>query len=144
MLKSSTLGTLGPLVVVVVVVVVVSMAVVYAAHQALSGRGRGQNKKKRFPPGPAGVPVLGNYFQLSTGRWNDKFTKWTRVYGTPLLPSSSIVHSIIPHHSIGDIVFAYVPGSSAYVINSSQMAQDTLGKGIAYAGRPYSRMTHAL
>jgi hypothetical protein len=69
MLELSSVAPVAP-------VIIISTVVAYIVHHALGGQ------KKRYPPGPPGVPILGNYFELSTGNWNDKFTKWRNVYGT--------------------------------------------------------------
>ena len=40
------------------------------------------SKKPAYPPGPRGLPLLGNIFQLNNEAWVI-FTKWKRQYGPP-------------------------------------------------------------
>ena len=37
--------------------------------------------RRRYPPGPAGLPILGNFREFFTGRWYETFTKWQNLYG---------------------------------------------------------------
>lgn len=37
--------------------------------------------KKIMPPGPPGLPLLGNLFQVGSFQWL-QFTKWKEQYGT--------------------------------------------------------------
>lgn len=41
--------------------------------------------RKRFPPGPAGLPIFGNYWEIRAGHWNEKFNRWRELYGITLL-----------------------------------------------------------
>lgn len=45
--------------------------------------------RKVMPPGPAGVPLLGNVLQLGDSQWL-KFTEWKEKYG-----SSSFFRTLI-------------------------------------------------
>lgn len=37
--------------------------------------------KKRYPPGPAGLPIFGNFREFLAGNWGKTFTKWQKLYG---------------------------------------------------------------
>ena len=43
----------------------------------------GKRYAKKFPPGPKGIPFLGNLFQLSKTPWKE-FDVWKKQYGMSL------------------------------------------------------------
>ena len=46
--------------------------------------------KAAMPPGPPGLPIFGNIFQISRFPWL-RFTTWGRRYGESITPYSAIV-----------------------------------------------------
>ena len=55
--------------------------------------------RRRYPPGPSGVPILGNFREFLGGRLPETFTKWQKLYGKHF--SSTYVP--IYTHSIGHL-----------------------------------------
>ncbi|KAH9914746.1 cytochrome P450 [Fomitopsis serialis] len=76
-------------------------------------RGRG----KRLPPGPKGLPVLGNALDMPTGNLWTTFTEWG--------------------HKYGDIVSITVFGQTIVILNSWAVASELMEKrGALYSDRP--------
>ncbi|KAI0655744.1 cytochrome P450 [Cubamyces menziesii] len=73
--------------------------------------------KRRYPPGPLAIPVLGNVHQLPADYQQRKLAEWGRQYG--------------------DVVFARFFRTPAIVLNSREAAVDLLEKRSAkYSDRP--------
>ncbi|KAF8990645.1 cytochrome P450 [Cyathus striatus] len=78
---------------------------------------RNRNYKK-LPPGPPGIPIIGNVLQLSERNWL-KFTKWKEVYGP-------IIHLNLAGHSV-------------VVLGNAEVATELLDRrATIYSGRPTS------
>jgi hypothetical protein len=99
--------------------------------------------KKRYPPGPTGLPVVGNIRDFVAGRWYETFTKWQKLYGAHYFNHMQYGSMVLTLYT-GGIVFAPSLGQPAYIINSYPLAEEVLGKGQSTSGRPYSRMFHEL
>lgn len=56
-----------------VLAAIVAVAVLYALT--------GKRSKARLPPGPPGLPVVGNIFDIPKSRPWVKFAEWTEKYG---------------------------------------------------------------
>ncbi|KII83621.1 hypothetical protein PLICRDRAFT_119208 [Plicaturopsis crispa FD-325 SS-3] len=73
---------------------------------------------RKLPPGPRGVPLLGNLLQLSMQPWQ-LFTEWKDIYG-PIISLNLVGHTVI-------------------VLNDHKVASDLLDQRSAiYSGRPRS------
>ncbi|KAF5343597.1 hypothetical protein D9757_013684 [Collybiopsis confluens] len=71
---------------------------------------------RRLPPGPRGLPFLGNALDLSQHQWL-KFTEWRKDYG--------------------EIVYVSALGQPIIVLNSQKVAADLLDRRAAiYSDRP--------
>ncbi|KAI0713613.1 cytochrome P450 [Earliella scabrosa] len=74
------------------------------------------SSRKNLPPGPPGLPVVGNLFQLSEDVWF-KFTEWKKTYGP--------------------VVYLNLAGQNVVVLNTLQAASDLLDRRAAnYSSRP--------
>ncbi|THU86308.1 cytochrome P450 [Dendrothele bispora CBS 962.96] len=72
-----------------------------------------------YPPGPPGLPLLGNLFQLETVKPWHTFSKWKEIYGP--------------------IVFLKVLGQPIVILNSKRTVEDLLEhRSHKYSGRPRS------
>ncbi|THU81268.1 hypothetical protein K435DRAFT_559351, partial [Dendrothele bispora CBS 962.96] len=54
------------------VVLLVSLTIIFTLYHT---------NDKKYPPGPCGLPVLGNIFQLDPDRPWISYAKWKRIYG---------------------------------------------------------------
>ncbi|KAH9830993.1 cytochrome P450, partial [Rhodofomes roseus] len=77
-----------------------------------------------LPPGPRGLPLLGNALQIPTDRSWLVFAEWARTYG-PVMHLSVI-------------------GSSFIVLSSRQAISDLLDKNLIYSDRPVIPMAGEL
>ncbi|CAL1708515.1 unnamed protein product [Somion occarium] len=82
------------------------------------------HRRPRFP-GPSGLPLLGNIFQIPRGRQWLKFDEWIRLYG--------------------DVVGLHVLGQPTVILGSAKVANDLLDvRGNLYSDRPVSIMAGEL
>ncbi|KAJ7653935.1 cytochrome P450 [Mycena polygramma] len=85
-------------------------AILYFTRRTISLR------KGRLPPGPRGLPLLGNLFQLKVDAWLT-FTEWKEKYGP--------------------LVHINVAGQSILIMNTHKVAADLLDRrGSIYSNRP--------
>ncbi|OCH88130.1 cytochrome P450 [Obba rivulosa] len=83
----------------------------------LVGLHKSKNARVVVPPGPKGLPLLGNIFDLPTSEPYRAALKWSKQYG--------------------DITYLHVCGLSVLFLNSAEVAIDLLDKrGAIYSDRP--------
>lgn len=55
--------------------------VILACAPILFILGQGARLKKQHPPGPKGLPILGNLPAFLSGHWYETFSEWQNKYG---------------------------------------------------------------
>ncbi|KAF9526217.1 cytochrome P450 [Crepidotus variabilis] len=93
------------------VILVLSVGWIYACHR------KTVTSHNRLPPGPSGLPFVGNAFQMPSHNQEKVFASWAKQYG--------------------NIVYLQILGTDMVVLNSLDAARDLLEKrGSIYSDRP--------
>lgn len=87
-----------------------------------------------LPPGPEGLPILGNVLDLDVSAPWLSYTDWAKKYGTSQ-SSGSRCDSMM--YNEGDIVYSTILGQEFIIINSEELAHKLLDqRSGVYSDRP--------
>ncbi|THH07559.1 hypothetical protein EW145_g3297 [Phellinidium pouzarii] len=113
-------------------VIVATVVFLYLYRRRFYGRNaNAEGMELRDPPGPRGIPIFGNEFQIPKDKQWLKFDEWSQRYDT------------IP--SLGNIVRITTMGQPIIILNSAQVALDILEtRGNIYSDRPRAVMAGEL
>ncbi|KAH8982107.1 cytochrome P450 [Lactarius akahatsu] len=92
-----------------------------------------QSPWRKLPPGPRGLPALGNVLQLRSQQWLT-FVKWKQEFGRTLRRCTNLSHY---DTILGDVFYLNAAGQPIVVLNTQKVAADLLDRraGI-YSDRP--------
>ena len=89
-----------------------------------------------LPPGPKGLPVLGNIFQFPKALLWEEYDKLCKQHGNAS-PLDPVYKYILNRSSVGDIIYMKAPGQGLLVLGSQRRVDDLLEKRAAnYSDRP--------
>lgn len=96
--------------------------------------GRIESRRGSLPPGPKGLPFIGNIHQLSTVDQHKLYAQWGAQYGKRARPWCGTISKPI---IVGDVIYAKFLRQPVIILNSAQAALDLMEKrGAKYSGRP--------
>lgn len=93
-------------------------------------------KARALPPGPAGLPILGNLFDVPKGNAYKRYQELSRQYGAPSVvcrctcPSDVFFFLYLPSDVTtgSDIISLKLPGTTIIVLSSTEIARELVGK----------------
>jgi len=99
---------------------------------------RGFMRRRKLPPGPRGLPFLGNLLEMPREQGWIKFTEWSNEYGVLFIGHCELIPLSEYCLSSGDIIHVSVLNQPLIVISPAEEAIELLQKrsGI-YSNRPY-------
>ena len=98
-----------------------------------------------LPPGPKGLPLVGNILDMPVEREWLTFARWGEVWGSLEFQSTLINLCQLNTFILGDICSVTVLGQPIIIINSAEVACDMLDKKSAiYSDRPVLQMAGEL
>ncbi len=96
-------------------------------------------RKPPLPPGPKGLPLVGNVLDMPSEKDWFTFAKWGETYG--MFQETFFCVSSFDCLSIGDISSVTVLGQPLIILNSAKVAVEMLDKKSAiYSDRPVLQM----
>lgn len=98
----------------------------------------GNNKSRSLPPGPLGLPWIGNVIGIDPDAPWLTYTEWSKKYGTLLAIGQTFVSCIHANGLTGDLVYTRLFGRVVIIINSEAVAKDLLdNRSRNYSDRPF-------
>ena len=89
-----------------------------------------------LPPGPPGLPWVGNVIGINASTPWITHTDWARTYGASKHVPSSTQANI--NNLAGDVVYSRLLGKDIIILNSEKVAKDLLeNRSKNYSDRPY-------
>lgn len=103
------------------------------------------SKSQKLPPGPPGLPILGNALEIpSLNPWF-YYTQLKETFGLLLLSVFTMASQLKMIYFTGDVVHLNALGNSMIFLSSHEAIQDLLVKrGGIFSGRPHLPMTGEL
>ena len=87
---------------------------------------RSRRQRHRFPPGPKGLPIIGNILDMPTQNAWLTYKKWSREYGD--YHSLRVVWQSFTGILGSDIIYLNVLGTNIIVLNSVEAVSEVLEK----------------